>query len=90
MTFLCASPFLKHQSYEYENEYRISIFKKNELRNLYDRKDDFFYYDIPISFLKTITLGAKLCSSTTSELLSDYFTKKKLQIEIKESQIPFR
>ena len=87
MTFLCTSPFLKHQSYEYENEYRISIFKKNELQ--YDSKDE-FYYDIPVSFLKTITLGAKLCSSTTSELLDDFFTKKKLQIEIKESQIPFR
>ena len=90
MTFLCASPFLKHKSYEYENEYRISIYKKNELKNLYDNKDECIYYDIPVSFLKTITLGTKLPFGTTSELFYDYFSKKGLHIEIKKSQIPFR
>lgn len=90
--YLAASPFIKDPSYEYENEFRICVFNfvKNGMETMYDSEKTYIDYYIPVSFLKTITLGAKLCSSTTSELLGDFFTKKKLQIEIKESQIPFR
>lgn len=90
--YLAASPFIKDSSYEYENEFRICVFNfvKKEIGIMYDSEKTYIDYYIPVCFLKTVTLGAKLCSSTTSELLGDYFTKKKLQIEIKESQIPFR
>lgn len=90
--YLGASPFLKHPGYEYENEYRICVFNfvKNELGTIYDSQKTFIDYDMPISFLKTVTLGAKLCSSIISELLSNYFSKHGLQIEIQKSQIPFR
>lgn len=90
--YLAASPFIKDSSYEYENEFRICVFNfvKKEIGIMYDSEKTYIDYYIPVSFLKTVTLGAKLCSSIASELLSDYFTQKKLQIEIKKSQIPFR
>lgn len=89
--YLAASPFIKHPSYEYENEFRISIFNfvKDEWGTMYDSKTYIDYY-IPINSLKTVTLGAKLCSSVISELLGDYFSKHGLQIEIQKSRIPFR
>lgn len=90
--YLAASPFIKDSSYEYENEFRICVFNfvKKEIGIMYDSEKTYIDYYIPVSFLKTVTLGAKLCSSITPELLGDYFTKKELKIEVKESQIPFR
>lgn len=90
--YLAASPFIKDSSYEYENEFRICVFNfvKKGWGTMYDSEKTNIDYYIPVSFLKTATLGAKLCSSIISELLDDYFTKKELQIEINESKIPFR
>ena len=89
--YIGVSPFIKHPGYEYENEYRICIYNyvKYKEETEYDSEEEHIYVGIPIKYLKTVTLGPRLLSTVAFEILHDYFSKKKLQIVIKESTIPF-
>lgn len=88
------SPFVKDSCYEYEKEHRICIFPYEESKDNYcteyKNDDEYILVPLPLTALRTITLGKKMPYEIIRKFLREYFKELKCDIDIDQSSIPFK
>lgn len=88
--YIMVSPFLKHEAYSYEKEFRVCVHNyqsNNKTLTVYNRRMDCVYIWVPLSSLKKVYHGADMPENNRKKM-EKFCTKYNIKIE--KSGIPYK